>query len=103
MTSSSPATYVDLSKPILVTVDAQDIGRLYASNTNPSAFRQYLIERLREAGAPVEWSPAGLKFKYGELAKFKRESEPGRFTYAWCPDTWVLRMKEDAKRDGVLV
>ncbi len=40
-------------RPIMIALDAQEIGRMFASKTSPTAFNQYLLERFLAAGAPV--------------------------------------------------
>jgi hypothetical protein len=94
-TQAAPA-YADLSAPIKVVLDAQEVGRLYANKTNPYKFRQYLLEMLRQAGAPVS-GILDLKLDHGAIARFTKEPVVGQFTYFWIPEEWTIRMKEQQK------
>jgi hypothetical protein len=92
-------TYADLTQPIIIAVDAQDIGRLYANKANPRKYNQFLMELFRQAGAPVE-GILDLKFKHGAMARFIKEAKPGVFHYAWLPENWVVNLKTAQKQAG---
>ncbi len=79
------------SKPVAISVSAQEIGRLYASNTSPDAFNQFLLERFKFAGAPVE-GVLRYKLAHGAIARVKpNPMEPAeKFDYLWLPSTYVV-------------
>ena len=87
-------------KPIVIAVDAQEIGALHAAKTNPDEFNQFLLQKFKAAGAPVEWSPRGLKFAHGEMARFRKEKQPGVFHYAWLPTDYAVTVREAQKSGG---
>lgn len=82
--------------PIMIRVTAQEIGVLYASHASPYAFNQFLLERLKAAGAPVE-GVLNLRLAHGRLARCRPtggEETDGGFDYAWMPDEWVAKLQE---------
>ena len=77
-------------KPVVVWLDAQDLGVLYSQRTTPNEFNQYLLRKLRDAGAPVE-GQAILKLAHGAVAKVKPDPllhEMG-FRYIWLSEEYV--------------
>jgi hypothetical protein len=78
-------------KPIAIAIDAQDIGRWFASKLSPAQFNQELLARFKAAGAPVEFGPQGLRLAFGRVAKVR--ANPARmdqyFRYVWLPADYV--------------
>ena len=76
--------------PVVVTLDAQDIGRMYAAGQGPYAFMQELLARMKQHGAPVEGT-LRLRLAHGAVVKVK--PDPGQqdafFRYMWLPDEHV--------------
>jgi len=80
-------------RPIMIALDAQEIGRMWATKTSPTAFNQYLLEKFRAAGAPVE-GVLKLTLAHGRLARLKPEMNAPQdgFRYMWLPDAWATAM-----------
>ena len=72
--------------PIVVSLDAQEIGRLYAYSPSPYHFMQELLRKFKAAGAPVE-GVLKLRLAHGAVVKVKQQ--PGQmkmsFDYMWLP------------------
>lgn len=89
-------TEVELSKeqPILVTLDAQEIGVLTVSGTSPYDFIQYLLAKLKQNGGPVE-GVLDYKLAHGRLLRIKESAQgKGFFDYMWLPDSWLAAINE---------
>jgi hypothetical protein len=81
-------------KPIAVTLNAQDIGRLHVLNGGPRAFIQFLLERFKAAGAPVT-GVLELKLEHGRICKTKDSIQgKGFFNYVWLPDTYIAAIEQ---------
>lgn len=96
-----PTDYRGL-KPIVVRISAEDIGRQYAANANrfgkcnPNVFRQFLLERLKEAGAPVEGTLV-LKLAHGAVAKIKDDAPQPYIRYMWLPAEYAATIARGAE------
>ena len=76
-------------KPVAVTLSARDVERLYVEQRgqcDPRAFMQFLLERLKAAGAPVEGT-IRLRLAHGAVARVKPDPQrpSGGFQYLWLP------------------
>lgn len=95
-----PADYRGL-KPIVINVSAEDIGRQYAANANrfgkcnPNVFRQFLLEKFKEAGAPVEGTLL-LKLAHGAIAKIKDDAPQPYIRYVWMPPEYAVAIANGA-------
>ena len=81
----------DLTTPIVIVLTGLDMLKLNAQRGGPNAFNQELLDRLKQAGGPVE-GVAWLRLKYGALARVKPSMEDariGRFRYMWISDEAV--------------
>jgi hypothetical protein len=98
--ASSDLTAVDTSlpsgpKPVGIFVSTMEIQVLYASGTNPFAYNQFLLEKLRDAGAPVEGA-IHLRLAHGQLFKLKTNPvnpEDG-FRYLWLPENYSYALQQ---------
>jgi hypothetical protein len=80
--------------PIVVQIDAQEIGLMYATRTTPYEFAQYLLSKLRAVGGPVEGT-LRLSLTHGGLYKMRESPDgPGCFDYTWLPPAWQTAMNE---------
>ena len=81
--------------PVVITLDAQEIGALYAARATPYAFNQHLLEKFKAAGAPVE-GVLELKMSHGQVFKMKDDlyNRPGAFTYMWVNDQYAKALSE---------
>ena len=72
-------------KPVAIQISAQDIAVWYRDRLSPYDFTQKLLERFKAAGAPVEWSPRGLKLIHGRIAKVRMNpaKQDEWFRYVW--------------------
>lgn len=76
--------------PVVLTVDAQTIGAMYASRATTFQYTQMLLERFKALGVPVE---GALRHRlcFGQIAKVK--PDPGMqdqwIRYIWLPDEHV--------------
>ena len=88
-------------KPIAIAVTAQEIGTMFAAEASPYAFGQFLLERFKNAGAPVE---GVLKFKLreGQIARVKPElaDRSGAFKYVWLPPEYVTAVTGWSEQSG---
>lgn len=76
-------------KPVVITLDAQEIGALYKANGGPPAFLQYLLNKFKAEGVPVE-GVLTKKLAHGKVFKVKQSPRgPGFFDYMWLPDSYV--------------
>lgn len=78
-------------KPVAVWLSAYELQGLYARDeARPYDFNQYILRKLRDAGAPVEGA-LRLKLSHGAVARVK--PDPGRqemgFKYIWLPEQHV--------------
>jgi hypothetical protein len=82
-------------KPMVVTLDAQEIGALYAARATPWDFNQNLLSKFKAAGAPVE-GVLELKLAHGQVYKMKDDllQRPGIFTYAWLSEGYCAALDE---------
>ena len=75
-------------RPIAITLNAQEIGALYATHTSPDGFVQYLLTKFKAAGVPVEGA-IDLKLAHGKLLKLKTSVRGrGFFDYIWLPENY---------------
>jgi len=88
-------------KPIAIRVAGYDVARLFADHAGPYQFAQFLLERFKAAGAPVEGA-VHRKLSRGEI--FKLRSQPGdaSFRYIWLPPEHLQALSVDGRR-GALV
>jgi hypothetical protein len=81
--------------PMLVTLDANEIGALYAARTTPDGFVQHILEKLK-ARAP--WLVEGqlrLRLKYGRIARVKDSAQgKGFFDYLWLSPAYIEKLNE---------
>ena len=85
-------------RPIAIRVTDQEIGQLFASHTSPHRYSQFLLEKLRDAGAPVS-GVLNLRLTRGKLARVKPDlTRPGVFHYLWLPDTHAKSVAELQKQ-----
>ena len=88
----------DGEKPIAITITDQEIGRLFHDRTSPDRYRQYLLEKFQDAGAPI----GGVLNKHllhGKLARVKPDiNHPGVFHYLWLPESHVAGLIEAQKQ-----
>ena len=77
-------------KPIAIWLDAQELGTLVAQRSTPNEFNQYLLRKLRDAGAPVEGMTI-LKLAHGAVAKERPDPAKMEFgwRYIWLPQEYV--------------
>jgi len=77
-------------KPIAIVVSAQDVARWYVDKVSPYEFTQKLLERFKAAGAPVEWSPRGLRLIEGRIAKVRMNpaKQDEWFRYVWLSNDY---------------
>lgn len=90
-------------KPIAIQVAGYDVARLFADHTGPYLFAQFLLERFKAAGAPVEGVPSvKLRLHHGKI--FKLRSQPGdaSFRYIWLPEEHATALGVQG-REGTLV
>jgi hypothetical protein len=82
-TLPSPTT----DKPTSIRIPGYDVARLYADHANPYHFAQFLLERFKHAGVPVE-GVVGVRLRLNRGKIFKLRSKPGddSFRYCWLPD-----------------
>ena len=74
--------------PIPIQLDWFELSQMAAERTSPDGFNQKLLEKLREAGGPVE-GIINLRLSHGKLARVKpdlRDEKLGRFRYMWLPE-----------------
>lgn len=84
-------------KPIAISVSADEIGQLFAANAdrfgncNPNVFNQYLLERFKAAGAPVEGT-LFYRLAYGAIARVKSNplAPQDYFQYIWLSPEYAL-------------
>ena len=86
-------------KPVVIELDAQEIGALYAARTNPDDFRQYILQKFKAAGVRVEGS-LYLRLAYGEIARFRAEQQPGKFHYVFLPEAYAYALRAAQKQAG---
>jgi hypothetical protein len=91
-TSGDSPDQSDSQQPVVVKVDAQEIGTLHVTGTTPTGYMQYLLSKFKEAGVPVEGA-LSLKLAHGVVLRFKR-SPPGMFLYIWLPEELWDRMRQ---------
>lgn len=83
-----------MEQPIAVVVNAQEVGRLFALHTSPQQYSQYILEKLRDLGGPVE-GVLELKLTHGRMARVRDNAPglpPGQFIYVWLPEEMVTKM-----------
>ena len=72
--------------PVVLTVDAQTIGAMYAKRCTPYEYSQMLLERFKALGVPVEGA-LRHRLVMGQIAKVK--PDPGMqdefIRYLWLP------------------
>lgn len=82
-------------QPILITIDAQEIGQLYASKTNPFEFIQYLLAKLKVRAPNLVEGVLTLKLTQGRLLKVKDSIQGRHYSdYLWLHPTWLARLNE---------
>jgi hypothetical protein len=88
-------------KPVVIALSAQEIGALHAARTNPDDFRQYLLQKFKAAGVRVEGT-LYLRLAYGEIARFRKEAQPGVFHYVFLPESHAYALREKIKSEIIL-
>jgi len=89
---------VDLTRPIVIALTGLDVMRMRGG---PNVFNQELLQKLKDAGGPVEGS-LHLKLKYGALARVKpslQDQRIGRFRYVWLPPEHAKVVEQYTKQD----
>jgi len=83
-------TEIQGPKPIAAAISTDDIQALYAMGTNPDAFNQLILAKLKDAGAPIEGT-LRLRPAHGKVFKLKDSilQEQTEFCYMWMPDAYV--------------
>jgi hypothetical protein len=85
-------------KPVAVQLDAQDIGRMAAEGYSPYSFNQFILEKLKFAGAPIE-GVLRLRCTQGAVARLKPDLAQGPvFKYVWLPPAYVAGLAEFQKQ-----
>jgi hypothetical protein len=80
--------------PVTVTITAQEFGVIYNQRLTPFEYTQYILGRLKVAGAPVEGTLT-LRLKYGNLCRVKESIQgPGQFDFMWLPPAWAQAINE---------
>ncbi len=92
-------------KPVAVSISAQDVGRLYAAqrgDCDPRVFMQFVLERLRAAGAPVEGT-LRLRLAHGAVARVKPDTKAPQmeFKYVWLPAEHAAALVEYVLHGGM--
>lgn len=83
-----------VEKPILVTLDAQEIGVLTVTKVTPYGFIQYLLAKLKQQGGPVE-GVLDLRITHGRMLRIKESAQgKGFFDYLWLPDFWLQAIND---------
>lgn len=82
----------DGPRPIVVRMDAQEIGTFTAMRFGPKDFEQAILLKLRDAGAPME-GDLNLKPAHGLVGKLKGDFSDTFFLYVWVPEAWVDRLR----------
>jgi hypothetical protein len=90
-TAQAAAAQILHEEPIMITIDAQEIGVCWKNKLTPTAFNQFLLENFKAAGAPVE-GVINLKLARGKVCKMKSHPRgPGFFGYLWLSDeAWSM-------------
>ncbi len=92
---------VDLTQPIVIVLTGLDVMKIRGG---PNVFNQELLQRLKDAGGPVEGALC-LKLKYGALARVKpnlQDQRIGRFRYMWLPPEHVAVVAEGIRQEQQL-
>jgi hypothetical protein len=84
-------------RPIVITVSADDIAEQFTrsadrfGNCDPNVFRQFLLERFKAAGAPVEGTLL-LKLAHGAIARVKPDTlaPQAYFKYMWLSAEYAV-------------
>jgi hypothetical protein len=80
-------------RPIMITITNQEIGAMTAGGASPTLYMQFVMEKLKAAGAPVE-GILELKLAHGRLARTR--PDPARpeagFGWVWLPDEWAAAL-----------
>jgi hypothetical protein len=88
-------------KPIAVWLSAEELGTMYAKHeARPGFYMQYLLRKLRNAGAPVEGSDAGfLKLTHGAVARVKPDplKQERGWRFLWMPAPYVAAIAKGVK------
>lgn len=91
-------------KPIMVTLDWFELSKMAAEGASPDTFNQALLQKLREAGGPVE-GVVRPKLSHGKLARVKpdlRDQKLGRFRYIWLPEQHCALVEQSTKQDQAM-
>lgn len=77
-------------RPVAAGVSTDDVRALYACGTNPDAFNQLILAKLKDAGAPIEGT-LRLRPTHGKVFKLKDSvlREQAEFTYMWLPEAYI--------------
>lgn len=82
------------AKPVIIYVDAQEIGELYVGKASPNKFAQYLLSKFKDTKhVPVEGADI-LRLAHGQVVKFKEPPEKGTFAYCWLPENYFSLMEK---------
>lgn len=81
-------------KPVAVSISNFDIQRLYVAQKgrcDPRLFMQFVLERLKAAGAPVEGT-IHLRLAHGAVARVKPDPQEPQveFKYLWLPAPYAV-------------
>ena len=83
-------------QPVGVILDAQEIGKLYATKAGPRGFAQYLLEQLKGAGCPAISGSAVFRLRRGKVFKLKTKPGDFEFRYIWLPPAMVQAVGMDS-------
>lgn len=90
---------LEREKPIVVTLDAQEIGYLYVGRATPYDYQQYYLRKLKNAGAPIE-GLVHLRPSYGVICRVKESIQgPGHFDFMWVPPAWAAAINQSGGLD----
>lgn len=90
--------------PIPITLDWFELSKMAAEGASPDTFNQALLQKLREAGGPVE-GVVRPKLSHGKLARVKpdlRDQKLGRFRYIWLPEQHCALVEQSTKQDQAM-
>jgi hypothetical protein len=87
--------------PIPITLDWFELSEMAAQGCSPDGFIQKVLEKLREAGGPVE-GVINLRLSHGKLARVKpdmKDEKLGRFRYLWLPPQHCAIVEQSTKQE----
>lgn len=87
-------------KPIAIAITSDEVAALYAAqkgDCDPNLFNQYLLERFKAFGAPVEGT-VRFKLAHGAIARVKPDATQKQlgFQYLWLPAEYAVAIAQNA-------